>query len=303
MIDRGSAAAVAAATSDMAEIGRRLAVDLLVQGSLQRQGDNLRITVRLVNAATRIQLWGEAFELPLEDLLSVPDRAIARIVATLHGRVEHSLVSEKRPRPVVSAYACLLKGIKHLRSYGPDDNEKAIALFDQAIALDPDFHLARLYRAFADVVVHGYDSAPQEILDTAIAVGIRATEAVPDDGRGHFLLGIVYGMRGEVELEAERYRRAIALNPNDANTIAVSGLPLASLGHMDAAMERFRLAMRLNPHHPNWYWDDLASLLYLAGAMPMPSKRHSGRAGPRCICCHASRRAWRNSIAWRRRGR
>src|SRR5204863_3491672 len=133
----------------------------------------------------RIQLWGEAFEVSVADLLSLPDQAIARIVATLHGRVEHTLVSERRSRPDLSAYACLLKGVKHLRSYGADDNAKAIALFDQAIALDPDFHLARFYRAFADVVVQGYSVAPQETIDTAIEIGIRASEAVPDDGRCH----------------------------------------------------------------------------------------------------------------------
>ena len=76
---------------------------------------------------------------------------------------------------------------------------------------------------------------------------------------------MLYGMLGEVEREAERYRRAIDLNPNDANAIAVSGLPLASRGDTEAAIERFRLAMRLNPHHPEWYWEDLGSVLYLAG--------------------------------------
>jgi len=268
VIDRGSAAAVSASVSDIAEIGRKLGADLLVQGSLQRQGESLRFTVRLVNAVTRVQLWGEAFELPAADLLSLPDRAIARIVATLHGRVEHSLVSDKRPRPDLSAYACLLKGVKHLRGYGPNDNAQAIALFEQAIALDPDYHLAQFYRAFADVVVHGYGAAEHDILEKAVTVGIRATEAMPDDGRGHLLLGMVYGMLGEVGLEAERYARAIALNPNDANAIAVSGLPLASLGRVDEAIERFRLAMRLNPHHPDWYWDDLGSVLYLARNYP-----------------------------------
>jgi DNA-binding SARP family transcriptional activator/Flp pilus assembly protein TadD len=265
VIERASTAAVAGGSNDTAEIGRKLGADLLVQGSAQRQGENLRITVRLVNAATRVQLWGEAFEQPLADLLSFPDRAIARIVATLHGRVEHSLQSERRARPNLSAYACLLKGVKHLRGYAPDDNAQAIALFDQAIALDPDYPLAKLYRAFADVVVHGYGASPQQVLDRAVAVGIRATAAAPDDGRGHFLLGMIYGVRGEVDLEAERYARAIALNPNDANAIAVSGLPLASRGRIDEAIERFRLAMRLNPHHPDWYWEDLGSVLYLAG--------------------------------------
>lgn len=264
VIDRGSAAMVAAQTGDIAEIGRRLAVDLLVQGSLQRQGERIRITVRLVNPQTRAQRWAEAFEHAASDILALPDQMVARIISTLHGRLEHTLLGE-RPRPNLAAYARLLKGVKHLRSYGADDNAKAIALFDEALALDPNYQLARLYRRFADVVVHGYGAAPAHVLDAALAAGIQATEQVDDDGRCHLLLGMLHGMRGEVEREADRYRRAIELNPNDANAIAVSGLPLASLGRTDEAIEQFRLAMRLNPHHPEWYWEDLGSILYLAG--------------------------------------
>jgi DNA-binding SARP family transcriptional activator/Tfp pilus assembly protein PilF len=264
VIDRDSAAMVATASADIAEIGRKLAVDLLVQGSLQRQGEHLRITVRLVNASTRIQLWGDAFELPAAHMLSLPEDAVRGIVATLHGRVEHSMVAERRPRRDLTAYACLLRGVKHLRGYGPDDNAKAIALFDEALRLDPAYHLARLYRAFADIVVNGYGNAPDEIFDRAVEAGLAATEAEPGEGRAHFLLGLIYGLRGEAEFEIERYRRAIALNPSDANAIAVSGLPLAAVGRIDEAIERFRLAMRLNPHHPEWYWDDLGSIFYLA---------------------------------------
>jgi DNA-binding SARP family transcriptional activator len=265
VIDRHSTSAVAADKADLAEIGRRLAADLLVQGSVQRQGAMVRMTVRLVKAATRVQLWGEAFELPMADLLSLPDKAIASIVATLHGHVEHSVVSDRRPSFDLSAYGCLLKGIKHLRSYGVDDNARAMALFDQALAIDPEFHLARFYRAFADAVVQGYSLAPQHVLDKAVELGVRATEATPDDGRCHLLLGMTYGMCGDLDRESECYRRAIELNPNDANAIAVSGLPLAARGEVGVAIERFRLAMRLNPNHPPWYWDDLGSVLYLAG--------------------------------------
>jgi DNA-binding SARP family transcriptional activator/Tfp pilus assembly protein PilF len=265
VIDRDSAAMVAAASADIGEIGRKLAVDLLVQGSLQRQGEQLRITVRLVNAVTRFQLWGDVFELPAAQMLSLPEDAVRRIIATLHGRVEHSMIAERRPRPDLSAYAALLRGVKHLRGYGPDDNAKAIALFDEALRLDPDYHLARLYRAFADIVVNGYGHASDDVFDRAVEVGLAATEAEPGEGRAHFLLGLIYGLRGsEAQLQIERYRRAIELNPSDANAIAVSGLPLASVGRIDEAIARFHLAMRLNPHHPEWYWDDLGSIFYFA---------------------------------------
>jgi TolB-like protein/Tfp pilus assembly protein PilF len=265
VIDRHSSAAVAETTTDPAEIGRKLAVDLLVQGSLQRQGDNVRVTVRLINAASRVQVWGDAFDQPLSDVLAFPDRATNAIVSTLYGRVEHALTSDKRPKPNLAAYECLLRGVKQLRGYGPDDNAKAIALFDQAIALDPHYHLARVYRAFAEIIFHGIDTAPKDLLDAALVAGMDAIEAEGDDGRCHYLLGIIHGFRGEVERELQAYHRALELNPNDADAIAAVGIVLASVGRHEEGMEKLRMAMRLNPYHPEWYWDDLGCILYVAG--------------------------------------
>jgi DNA-binding SARP family transcriptional activator/Tfp pilus assembly protein PilF len=263
VIDRHSAASVAEACIDVAEIGRRFAADLVVQGSLQRLEHSVRITVRLMNAADRVQLWAEAFEQPLSEILNLPDRAVGSIISTLYGRLEHSLASGHRPRPDLAAYACLLRGVRHLRGYGAENNAKAIALFDEAIALDPDFHLAQLYRAFADVVVGGYASAPKNVLDAAIETGIRATAESGDDGRCHFLLALLYGFRGEIDREVECLRKALELNPNDANSMAISALQFAGDGRIDEAVERIRLAMRLNPYFPDWYWDDLGTVFYL----------------------------------------
>ena len=69
-------------------------------------------------------------------------------------------VEQSRRKPTLAAYECVLRGIKHLRGYGPDDNRRAVELFQQAMDLDPDYALARAYRAFADVVLHGYGDAP-----------------------------------------------------------------------------------------------------------------------------------------------
>ena len=131
-----------------------------MQGSLQRLGDRVRITVRLIDAVSRAQLWGEAYDFPLSDILTVPDKVTGAIVSTLHGRVESSLLEQSRRKPTLAAYECFLRGLKHLRGYGPDDNKRAVELFQQAMDLDPDYALARAYRGFAEVVLHGYSDAP-----------------------------------------------------------------------------------------------------------------------------------------------
>jgi TolB-like protein/Tfp pilus assembly protein PilF len=265
VIDRHSSSAVARQTSDVAVIGQRLGVAHLVQGSLQRLGERVRITVRLINATTRVQLWGEACDCALSDILTVPDKITGAIVSTLHGRVESSLLEQSRRKPRLAAYECLLRGLKHLRGYGPDDNTRAVELFQQAVDLDPDYARARAYRGFAEVVLHGYSDAPDEVLDQARARATAAVELDESDGHCHFLLGVIQRYRGDTDSAEWHYQRALALNPNDANVVVASGRLLAYRGHLEEAIDRVREAMRLNPYHPEWYWVNLGSLLYEAG--------------------------------------
>ena len=257
VIDRHSSSAVSQQTSDVAEIGRRLGVGYLVQGSLKRLGDGVRITVRLIDAGSRAQLWGEAYDSPLSEILAVPDKVTGAIVSTLHNRVESSLLEQIRRKPTLAAYECVLRGIKHLRGYGPDDNRRAVELFQQAIDLDPDYALARAYRAFADVVLHGYGDAPDAVLAQALSLAQTAIDLDAGDGRCHWILGAIHVYRGDWRNAEQHYQRAIALNPNDANAICSSGRMLARRGQLQEGIDRIREAMRLNPYHPEHYWQNL----------------------------------------------
>jgi len=280
VIDRYSSSMIAGQETDIAEIGKRLGVAHLVQGSLQRQGERVRITVRLLDAMTRAQLWGEAYDHPLSDLVNIPDKITSALVSTLHGRVESALLEQSRRKPKMKAYDCVLRGIKHLRGYAPGDNERAIELFQQAMDLDPDYALARAYRGFADVVLHGYSDAPDKILDQALALATTAVELDEGDGRCHFLLGVIQRYRGDVHSAERHYQRAIALNPNDANVVVASGRLLAHRGHLEESIDRIREAMRLNPYHPEWYWVNLGSVLYEAGKYADAAEAFGRVTGP-----------------------
>jgi TolB-like protein len=280
VIDRYSSSMIAKQETDIAEIGKRLGVAHLVQGSLQRQGDRVRVTVRLLDAMARAQVWGEAYDHPLSDLVNIPDKITSALVPTLHARVESALIEQGRRKPKMAAYDCVLRGIKYLRGYAPGDNERAIELFQQAVDLDPDYALARAYRAFAEVVRHGYSDAPDEILDRALALATTAVELDEGDGRCHFLLGVIQRYRGDVRSAERHYQRALALNPNDANVIVASGGLLAYRGYFEEAIDRVREAMRLNPYHPEWYWVNLGSVLYQAGKYADAAEAFGRVTGP-----------------------
>jgi len=264
VIDRYSSSTIAKQETDIAEIGRRLDVAHLVQGSLQRQGDRVRITVRLLDASTRAQIWGEAYDHPFADLAKIPDTITRALVSTLHGRVESALLEQGRRKPKLAAYDCVLRGIKHLRGYEPGDNERAVELFQQAVDLDPDYALALAYRGFADVVLHNYDETPSDILAHSLEMASSAVQMDNDDSRIHWILGMIKGASGDFKGEEQHYQRAMELNPNDANVIASSGAHCAFLGRSDEGIDRIRRAMRLNPYHPEWYWIDLGIVFYMA---------------------------------------
>lgn len=264
VIDRNSSTVVHQTNTDTADIGKKLGVTLVVQGSLQRLGNQIRIRVRLVNAAERTQVWGEDFDCEASDLPAIPARISKSIIVTLYNRVEDSLLEQSWRKPKLTAYEFLLRGVKHLRGYGPEDNQRALDLFQKAVDLDPEYALARAFLAFADVVLHDYNAAPPHVLERATTMAQEALEMTPNDSRCHWLLGMIYGSAGDLEQEERHYLQALALNPNDANTLSTYGLLLGLLGRADEGIDCVREAMRLNPYHPEWYWVDLGSLLYAA---------------------------------------
>ena len=259
VIDRYSASAVASSTTDTVDIGNRLGVSLLVQGSLQAAKSRLRITVRLVHAASRAQAWSDVFECDVEDAPGIPEKIAAAIITTVQNRVENAIVEQSPAKPSMAAYEYTLRGIKHLRGYAPDDNDQALAMFRAALDLDPDYALARAYQAFAEIVVASFDAAPQTLLidckgriDDALAID-------PDDGRIHWLLGTVHGYLRELADERRKYERALVLNPYDANTLISFGALVAAEGNPDEGIAMIREAMRLNPYHSDWYWLSLGA--------------------------------------------
>jgi DNA-binding SARP family transcriptional activator/TolB-like protein len=254
VIDRYSAATVASVTSDTVEIGKRLGAAALVQGSIQASASSLRITVRLVDSTSRAQTWSDAFECAFGDVPGIPQKIVSAIIATLHNRAETTATERSKGMPSMAAYECTMRGIRHLRGYAPDDNDKALSLFREALKVDPNYPLAQAYLAFAEVVVNSYDAAPHSMLVDCKTRIDQALALDPHDGRIHWLLANLHSYLREFDDEKLQLEQALALNPNDANAMATYGVALASFGRQEEGMSLIREAMRLNPFHPEWYW-------------------------------------------------
>ncbi len=251
---------------DVRRVGRELGVRFVAEGSVRKMGDRLRITVQLIEAVTGNHLWADRYDCDIGDLFQFQDEVARRIVATLAGRLEEAELrgaARKHPESL-AAYDCLLRGIRHLRGYAADDNRLARELFEQAIALDPQFALAHAYLAVALLVEHGHEDAPEAIKDRALESGLLAIRLDPEESRSHAFLSLAYLYKGELELALLHSDRGVALNPNDAGGFAHRGWLLAQMGRPEEGIGLILQAMRLNPFHPEWYWKLLAIALYHA---------------------------------------
>jgi adenylate cyclase len=264
VVARNSSFAFREKPTDLAEIGRRLGVSHLLEGSVRRAGDRVRITAQLIDAATGVHLWAERYDRNLDDIFAVQEEVAQTIVSTLAGRLEDARIQQVLHKPTTSlaAYDCWLRGLAYLRGHAEDDNRNAYEMFERAVALDPRYALAHAYLAFAWVALHGHASAPAEVLDAAFATATHALELDPQDNRCHRILAHIWLMRRDYNTAEHHLRRALDLNPNDADARVSIGNLLALRGRPEEALACIEAAMRLNPIYPTWYNLFLAIAFY-----------------------------------------
>ncbi|WEX74561.1 tetratricopeptide repeat protein [Sinorhizobium numidicum] len=249
------------------EIGRRLGVTYLVEGSIRRSGERIRIAAQLIEAATGTHLWSEHYDRNLTDIFAVQDEVTRMIVSTLVGQIESADLRQALCKPTTSlaAYELYLRGLVHLRSYGPDDNRQACAMFEAALQRDPQFALAHAHLALTRIALHGYGNAPPDILDEALALARKAVSLDEGESGCQRMLALIHVNRREFELAERHYRRAYQLNSNDANALVQMGGLLARRGKLDEAMQWINEGFRLNPFPPPWYSAALGNALYILG--------------------------------------
>jgi TolB-like protein/class 3 adenylate cyclase len=258
VIARNSSFAFRGKPVEAAEIGRRLGVSYLLEGSIRRAGERVRITAQLIEATTGSHVWGERYDRSLDDIFAVQDELAQTIVATLFGRIEAAKLQQSLRKPTISlaAYDLMLRGLVHLRGYASDDNEKALRMFEMAAELDPGYAIAHAFSGLAAVLLHRQVNAgtiTAEALEQSLDRALTGINLDPQDNRCHRAVQLIRLYRREYGLAEHHARQAIALNPNDANDMAQLGHVLAVRGRHEEALFWFEKAKRLNPFHPPFY--------------------------------------------------
>ena len=264
VVARASSFAFRGSSKTSAEIGRQLGVSYLLEGSVRRSGERVRVTAQLIDAAGSANVWADRFDRSLTDIFDVQDEIANTIVSTLVGRIEDAKLEQslRKPTENLAAYDLLLRGVARFRSYAKDANREACNLFARAIACDPGYALAHSYLALATIAVHDYGAASPEGRTEASAMARRGVELDPQHGGCHRILGHILLYSRDYDLAEHHSRRTIDLNPNDADGTISMGYLLVQRGRPEDGLMWIEKAMRLNPFHPPWYNAQLASALY-----------------------------------------
>jgi TolB-like protein/Tfp pilus assembly protein PilF len=242
---------------DLRQVARELHVHFIVEGSVRRMGERIRITAQLIDTETANHVWAEKFDRELADIFTVQDQVVQTIVSTLVGRVQACDVERavRKPPSSLAAYECILKG-NALPWDDPEGAAEATRLFEQAIALDPGYGLAHAllaamrYGQWYDDPV-GCDAA----LEEAHALAKRAVELDPGESTCYSILAQVCNLQRAFDLSLQYVRRAVELNPNNQWNAADMGMMLTHAGHAEEALAWFKRAREIDPYFAEpWYW-------------------------------------------------
>ena len=257
VVARTSSFAFKGTTADVAEIATKLGVENVLEGSLRRDGNRIRITAQLIDARNGFHLWSESYERELKDIFAMQDEITASIVNALKIKLAVALPLQKKPNP--EAYELNLKGRYFLNKR---DFKNAIDYFQQALAKDPSDALAYAGLSEVQVVlaVRG-GVAPREVMPKAKAAAAQALAI--DDGlsEAHASLAYVTFFYDWDWPAAEReYKRAIELNPNNADAHHWYSHYLLAHGRIEESLSQSKRALELSPFdrlmsiHLTWHY-------------------------------------------------
>ena len=281
MIARNTAFAYKGKRLDLKTIGRELNVRYILEGSIQRSGNRMRLNVQLIDAETVNHLWADRFDKPLADLFDMQDDIVARLAGALNGQLTTAEARRAEQAPTPDSMDLYFQGMAWLNKGLTSDNvARARSFFDRALAADPNNVDALIGLATADAYagVLLFVTDPVAAFAAAEAKLTRALSSVPDHARGHIWLGLVKVFTKRTAEGIAECEHALALDRNLAGAHSVIAFGKILIGRAEETEAHVDEALRLSPRDTMAYaWMDVAG----------HAKGHLGR--------------WEQATAWCRR--
>jgi len=252
---RNSSFAYRGRNIDLRQVARELGVRYVLEGSVRRAGDRVRVSAQLIDAAADRHIWAERYDRRMADIFDLQDE----ITATILGAIEPELGlaeqarARRKPPDSLDAWDLYLRGQWHLFRYTAEDNAEAQGWFRRAIALDPDFAASHAGLAYAChlAVVEDFSNDPAANIAEGVKSARRAVALDDKDAAAYGVLARILTMNRDHDAALMAAKTAIGLNPNNAQIRFGQAFALVFSGREEAAISELDEATRLSPHDPN----------------------------------------------------
>src|SRR3989442_11149293 len=268
VIARNSAFTYKGKAVKVQDVGREMGVRYVLEGSVLKADGQVRITAQLIDATTGYHLWSERYDRPLQDILTLQDEVVRKIVTTLGLQLsvqEQGYIIRKHTDNL-EAYDAFLRGVEYFWRLTKEATAQARQMFEKALALDPQY--AEAYASLSETYylewVWRWSANPQT-LERALALAQQAVALDDSLPAAHSLLSIAYAQQQQYEQAIAEGERSIALDPNNADSYASQAEALIWAGRPEEALRAVAQAMRLNPHYPPWYLIELGGAYRFTG--------------------------------------
>ena len=251
------------------QVGRELGVKYVLEGSVRKAEDKVRITAQLVDAKTGHHLWADRYDRNLTDVFAIQDAITMKIITALQVELTEGETADFLARGTknLEAYIKILKATEYLRRWNKEANANSRQLSKEAIELDPEYHNAYRMLAWTHMAdIHlGLSESPAQSLKEAFKLVQKALALGESDAPAHSLLGYLYTVTRKYENGIVEGKRAIELSPNEANAYAHLSRTLHYAGRYKESISLIKTALRLDPIPPAWFFLCLGSSYQLIG--------------------------------------
>jgi adenylate cyclase len=277
VIARNSSFAFKGQAIDVTEIGKKLGVQFVVEGSVRKAGDRIRITAQLIETGTGNHLWAERYDRNLSDIFAVQDEVASQIVTMVPGQVDiaNRVQAERKPAKDMNAYDLVLRA-EHKINWNLASHESE-QLLKRALEIDPTY--ARAHARLAIFYAYGIFVHGQDVNETAASARIHAETALrldPTDPVVHLSAAEVYIMAGEHASARHHVDKAMAINPNEFTVMAIGAEIKAYLGDYETAVKWANRAALSDPYSSDSFREVYFDAHYLGGQYELALEQLAG---------------------------
>ena len=254
---------------DVRQIGKDLNVRYVMEGSIQRQADRVRVTAQFIDAVTGAHVWSERWDRPAEDVFAVQTELAESVANRIGGYgliagAGREIAKRKRPEDL-TAYDRYLLGIEAKHRMTEQSEQEAIRLLQEALEIDPQFARAWTALSWAYAISAGFASDETVLRQKVLDAARRALQLDPMDAEAHVALADAVGMKGDLAQADSEFERALQLNPNADIVLATYAGWASSFGAPEKGAEAAEKFIRVNPNYPIWATGGLSYAFFMAG--------------------------------------